>query len=100
MLSPCLSLQWYAIGLNLVGELEGPKEKLKNAFLIRDHFQVRNITNRSESPKLQMIVFIRPATIDTFVFSSTVLFAIQSCFILGKEPRECVQKLFNLESLK
>lgn len=31
--------KWYAIGLNLVGDIEGVKEKLKNAYTIKEHFQ-------------------------------------------------------------
>lgn len=33
--------QWYAIGLSNVGDYEGNKAKLQNAYTMKEHFEVR-----------------------------------------------------------
>ena len=33
--------QWYAIALSNVGDYEGTKAKLANAFVMKEHFEVR-----------------------------------------------------------
>lgn len=36
-------LQWYAIGLSIVGDYEGNKAKLENSKIMKDHFEVRHM---------------------------------------------------------
>lgn len=37
----CYLTQWYAIGLSIVGDYEGSKAKLQNAYIMKEHFEVR-----------------------------------------------------------
>lgn len=37
------SLQWYAIALSNVGDYEGNKAKLQNAYTMKEHFEVEII---------------------------------------------------------
>ena len=38
----CSLTQWYAIGLSIVGDYEGSKAKLQNAYTMKEHFEVRH----------------------------------------------------------
>ena len=42
LLPMCLPfLQWYAIALSNVGDYEGNKAKLQNAYTMKEHFEVK-----------------------------------------------------------
>lgn len=36
----CYLTQWYAIALSIVGDYEGQKAKLQNAYVMKEHFEV------------------------------------------------------------
>ena len=44
----CRLQQWYAIALSNVGDYEGTKAKLQNAYIMKEHFEVRSFNYNAQ----------------------------------------------------